>query len=304
MNDHASLRLRGRTYGAAALGVCLLVLVAVLCTVSRSPAAGQRLAWSSGELSLAEVAPPRRTSGAHSFSTGHHTAVADGGLSGAHFVADPRSSTAGDSGMGGAPQAHAADAVEDAVKQAHDALKQQRYSLKDSLDADLPTIVTDCLNFSANPCDNFYEYVCGNWVRDTNIPPDRAEWSRVWDGTQQTVDAQLHSLITNQWPEDSPFRRLTNFYQACMDVEAVNAEDGKPLQPMLDRLEALETLEDLQDVLIETIASGGPMTFHFDISLDFRDKVRSTQFHQSSVKSARRSSQHKHTHIHSIKPPN
>jgi hypothetical protein len=53
---------------------------------------------------------------------------------------------------------HAADAVEREIASAHNALKQQRVSLKDPLLADFPSEVTESLNLSTAPCDNFYEY--------------------------------------------------------------------------------------------------------------------------------------------------
>ena len=53
---------------------------------------------------------------------------------------------------------HAADAVEREIARGHDALKQQRVSLKDPLLADFPSEVTESLNLSTAPCDNFYEY--------------------------------------------------------------------------------------------------------------------------------------------------
>ena len=53
---------------------------------------------------------------------------------------------------------HAADAVQSAIKMAHDALQQQRFSLKDPLLADFPAEVTASMNLSTRPCDNFYEY--------------------------------------------------------------------------------------------------------------------------------------------------
>ena len=56
------------------------------------------------------------------------------------------------------PPPHAADAVESAIKMAHNALQQQRFSLEDPLLADFPAEVTASMNLSTQPCDNFYEY--------------------------------------------------------------------------------------------------------------------------------------------------
>ena len=103
----------------------------------------------------------------------------------------------------------------------HEAEKQQRYSLKDPVFGDLPRSVTEGINFSNSQCDNFYEYACGNWVDQATIPGDKPAWSMRWDGTQKAVDAELAELVSRWWPVDSPFSRLNDMYQACMDVNSV-----------------------------------------------------------------------------------
>jgi hypothetical protein len=164
-------------------------------------------------------------------------------------------------------------AVEDAMNKAMEALKRQTNSLKDPLLADVPSVVARDLNLSTNPCDNFYEFACGNWIEHTKIPDTQVSISRVWDGTQHTVNEQMKKLVLQDWPEESPYRPLQDWYQACMGQNTIEALGSAPLQPMLSKIEAMETVEDLQALLVQMVSEGLPTFFVFDVTMGFRDKV-------------------------------
>jgi len=111
----------------------------------------------------------------------------------------------------------------------------------------------DNIDKSQDPCVDFYQYACGNWLKKAEIPADRSSWVSFEEIEERNL-ATLRNILEKAaagGPQRNPIdQKIGDYYSACMDEKTVGAKGLDPLKPELDRIAGVAD----KSALIESVA--------------------------------------------------
>jgi len=128
---------------------------------------------------------------------------------------------------------------------------------------------------SVKPNDDFFSFVNGTWIKNTEIPSDRTTWGSFNELVKNTDRDALAILDKSSKDKNlnpkSDQAKAVNLYKTILDTVSRNKQGTAPLKPYLAKINAVKNIKDLQSLMIEMESFGGIGFFGVGVGSDEKD---------------------------------
>ncbi|XP_052772647.1 endothelin-converting enzyme 1-like isoform X5 [Mya arenaria] len=101
--------------------------------------------------------------------------------------------------------------------------------------------ILSAMDPSADPCEDFHQYACGGWLRETPIPPGYPMWDRFQELAYKNW-FMLKTFIETHKMDGGAQKKVRDFYRSCMAESQVSRA---------------ETLSEFRSLLTNVTSGGG-----------------------------------------------
>ena len=137
-----------------------------------------------------------------------------------------------------------------------------------------PGFSLDTIDKSVDPCVDFYQYACGNWIKNSEIPPDQAQWVSFVELNERNRNVEkdiLEKAAAGGKERNAIDQKIGDFYSSCMDEKTVDSKGVAALKPELDRIDAVKDKQALIDEIAHVHMVGPNPLFNFYSSSDLHN---------------------------------
>jgi putative endopeptidase len=129
---------------------------------------------------------------------------------------------------------------------------------------------------TVDPCTDFYQYACGNWLKKNPVPADQVRWSRF----NELAERNNYLLYTElkaaaDAPKTPLERKYGDYFAACMNVDLADKLGTEPIQPVMTTIASLQDKKQLAAMVAE-LQSRHALSMFYGLSVQ-QDQQDSSQ---------------------------
>jgi putative endopeptidase len=134
------------------------------------------------------------------------------------------------------------------------------------------------LDRTVQPCDDFYQFVNGGWLKKNPIPSAYPAWGHV-EKLEQSNEELLRAILEEASKDKkavpgSNWQKIGDFYASCMNENQVESAGLKPLDSEFERIEKIKDGSGLQEEIAQLHRVGVNVLFAFGSQQDYKDSTQ------------------------------
>ncbi len=142
------------------------------------------------------------------------------------------------------------------------------------------------LDASCKPCDDFYEFAMGGWMKTNPIPGEYSTWGTftelrdknltamrtILEAASAAVGASSGSSIGKAGGSNE--QKIGMYYASCMDTTLIEAAGLRPISKELGAIDVINDRKSLDATIAQLQREGANVVFRFGSGQDIKDSTR------------------------------